>query len=660
MSRKEQFLDAMGALNDRTLEQVDARRREKKRQKRLYLRWAAAAACLCLAAAVILVLLSGRETVGENTLPEAAIREDTERHEQTAGPGRTSDTYQTLPELLAYLSDHDYHGDMAGDGKQTAQFSEASGEGTEVGEEKTAVTLQTEGGAWAYHVGRDAVYISRLEGARAVSVGHIEDPADCLFLWNTHLALVSTFQSGGNELDPEMSTRVTIWDLADPEEPVLLETYEQLGARGVCWTAGEKLYLTTEDGVCACGWSRLDDVSGYYPALTHNGEKVPWGDEDIDILGQPGQVRYTAVSVISMATGQLAEKQAFYGDINRIFYGPDWLALTVASLTETLRENPVVYTFDGSLTYTGKIVTAAAVDAPERNDQKDYVPQDGTYVDIISLSRRDGVYRMVGNCMVRQGEKNTSAFLAMTGDPATGETRAALLPSGEYPGETYPFATYTEILWEPDRAVICLGVMTDMQAQDLGMKTRFLFVTFAGMEAAFHENELTADYVAGTVGTYYGSPLGELFTLIPLDEGICLRYTDLGFGAGGFDVFDFSDSDAPEQLYRADTSLSGEGAFDFVSLIYDPRLYGAETIGVLRVTLGPEEYFRDVELSWCVFAVNPTADEPLVLLSEMPVEQVGTFFGAADLGIAVWEYGGSTYCVTRDMTAPVVCAAAGS
>ncbi|MBQ8930489.1 MAG: hypothetical protein IJ052_08860 [Oscillospiraceae bacterium] len=109
MSRKEQFLDAMGALNDRTLEQVDARRREKKRQKRLYLRWAAAAACLCLAAAVILVLLSGRETVGENTLPEAAIREDTERHEQTAGPGRTSDTYQTLPELLAYLSDHDYH-----------------------------------------------------------------------------------------------------------------------------------------------------------------------------------------------------------------------------------------------------------------------------------------------------------------------------------------------------------------------------------------------------------------------------------------------------------------------------------------------------------------------------------------------------------------------
>ena len=46
MSRKEQFLDAMGALNDRTLEQVDARRREKKRQKRLYLRWAAAAASI--------------------------------------------------------------------------------------------------------------------------------------------------------------------------------------------------------------------------------------------------------------------------------------------------------------------------------------------------------------------------------------------------------------------------------------------------------------------------------------------------------------------------------------------------------------------------------------------------------------------------------------
>ena len=81
-----------------------------------------------------------------------------------------------------------------------------------------------------------------------------------------------------------MSTRVTIWDLADPEEPVLLETYEQLGARSVCWTAGEKLYLTTEDGVCACGWSRLDDVSGYYPALTHNGEKVPWGDEDKELL----------------------------------------------------------------------------------------------------------------------------------------------------------------------------------------------------------------------------------------------------------------------------------------------------------------------------------------------------------------------------------------
>ena len=111
--------------------------------------------------------------------------------------------------------------------------------------------------------------------------------AQQLFLCGDTLVLVSSFASGGNELDQERSARVQLYDLTDPKSPTLTNEFIQLGDIVACYTSGSTLSLLTTDGVCACGWSRLDDVSEYIPQTSKNSKPVVWEDAEICILGAP-------------------------------------------------------------------------------------------------------------------------------------------------------------------------------------------------------------------------------------------------------------------------------------------------------------------------------------------------------------------------------------
>ena len=245
-----------------------------------------------------------------------------------------------------------------------------------------------------------------------------------------------------------------------------------------------------------------------------------------------------------------------------------------------------------------------------------------------------------------EGEVTASYFMAIAASTETGEANFSLLSA-----ENYPYGSFTEVLWEPDRAIACVGVMRGALSADadIEMETKFILAQFDGLQVKLLENELTGAYLGGRVGVGYGNPLGEFETLISMGQGIYVRYSNPAEGPGGFDVFDFSDSAAPKLLYRSNNSLSGSDAFDYAWYVYDEH-----TFGTLKVLLGAEDYFRDVKLSWCVFSVDSAEETAITLQQEYPLDkEVKTFIGADALGYVVFNVGYDVYYVTRDMPSAV-------
>ncbi|MCH5341858.1 MAG: beta-propeller domain-containing protein [Acetatifactor sp.] len=650
-----ELLDAVGGIDAEYVE--DAARKRKLWHSPLWAKIVFGVACFALILTAAIVTLPGILKEPGDDMPPGS---GDDPKVMQAGPdktpgdlnegdvgayGNTSDTYTDLPALLSYLSDHDVHNEGRMDASGGGSVSPAQGESGQLEKaelvESTGVAVDTTG-KYSYHIGETSVQISLLDGSNTKNVGSIDVPADGIFTCNDHLLIISQFRSGGDILNEELSVRVSIYDITVPQNPVLQDEYTQLGRLTACWMVGANLYLVTGDGVCACGWSRLDDASGYYPALSHNGEAVEWGDEDISILGEPTRVQYSAITAINGNTCEVVVKEALYGNIKKLFYGEGWIAVTAASETDKTRENPVLYTFDSELCFTGKINAAKILDVPEQNELKDYTAQDGSYLNIVSVSKAGGLYRLLGTDMVRDGEVTASYFMAIAASTETGEADAALLSA-----ENYPYGSFTEVLWESDRAIICVGVMrgTLSAGDDIEMETRVIFAQFDGLQVKLLENQLTAAYLGGRVGVYYGNPLGEFGTLISMGQGIYVRYSNPAEGPGGFDVFDFSDSAAPQLLYRSENSLSGGNAFDYVWYVYD-----GHTFGTLKVLLGEEDYFRDVSLSWCVFSVDSTKETVITLQREYPLDkEVKTFIGADILGYAVFNVGYDVYYVTRNM-----------
>ena len=621
MNRDDLYQSFCG-VDDEILERSEAAGPARRRPA--WVRWAALAACLALVLA-----LPGLLDRAPGTTEDQAPLTD----EAAAGQA-TSDTYAGLPELLVYLSGHDSHG---GDKLEAGGFGAAAGQGGAGLVENTGAAVAGDGG-YVCHMGEEAVRISLADGETFTPAASVDGPADGIFLHGDTLFVVSQFASGGDELQPEWSVRIGAWDLTDPRRPALLDEYIQLGQLTACWMDGAALCVVTGDGVCACGWSRLDGTEGYVPRLSHNGEDVAWDEGEISILGAPTRLQYAAVTVIDGDTRAVAGKKALYGDFLQLFYGPGYLAATVAAETATSRENPVLYTFDGRLQYTGKVSAAQLLGLPEQNPLEDYSPRDGAYLEIAAVERADGVYRMLGTCTVLQGEAAETSFVAIAADPATGEAGTALLPAADD-----PYAFYTEVRWEEGRAIACVAVARDGGAR---RETRFLFAGFDGLTATLTGTELTGAYLDGRVGVSYGNPMGAFETLIPMGDGIYLRYSHPDQGPGGFDVYDFSHSAAPSLLYRAGESLGGRDAFDYVWHVYDGR-----TVGILKVLTGEEDPFRDVGLAWCVCRLDD-AGEP-ALLRELPLEgTVSTYFGADAIGFAVFPVGDTLCYVTRAMDAP--------
>lgn len=624
MNRKDLY-EGFGELDEEILE-----RSEKARRRPRWVRWGALAACVCLAAAGALwgYLAGGNDYGVPPKKPVDPVVLPTENVQTAAFP--TSDHYETLEDLLAYLSDHDSHNGKNQDGAGNESIAAESQDAVE----GTAVVVYQ---GFVYHIAGEKVSVSKLEGTESVKCGDIDFAADQMFLCDDRLILVNSFVSGGSELEEEFSACVQIYDLEDPGAPEKIEEYVQGGSITACYMSGTALYLLTSDGVCACGWSRLDDVSAYVPRLTQNGGQVEWGDAEICILGAPTSIRYIAAAKIDVSSGGIMGKQAFYGDITEIFYGPQWFAIMTQSQTDSMMTHPDIYIFEApeAFMYAGKISMAALLGLDTSVRMNDWSRPDGEYPTVVSVTKAGSVFRLIGKCDVRrEGEWETLALLAVTADLSTGESRYELLET-----EEDLYFKFDDLVWEENRAVVSVS---HIEITENGVLTEnlFFFAEFSDMKIKLFQNSLTADHAAGVDGMYgYGNPFGYLDTFIPMGGGIYLRYNE---SPDGLDVYDFLDSADPLCLYRSKGDLPAGCRFDFIW-----EVYSEDTFGVMTITPDANGEYRNVTFSWNIYSVDPDKEEPYTLLA------VYTFgesedFPTSSLGFATFEYDGQRYCVSGD------------
>jgi len=613
---------------------------------------AAIAACLCFMTfgALYGLGMNGKFSIPSSGMPHAkreSIPENKQlSHSDSTGQSavsgetlftssiRTSDTYETLEELLSYLSRHDGHNSRSDGSQSITPGLTASVQS--VAEGSNAIVHA----GYAYHLGDSMIHISKLENDPPEKAGNIPFTRELnkpqLFLYGDTLVLTGSFISDGSELDRAYSTCVRLYDLSNPEAPELTNEYIQLGEHTACYLDDEFLYLLTEDGICACGWSRLQDPSQYYPQLSRNGEEIPWTDEEIHILDTPTNVQYVAAARINLNTGEIAGKQAFYGDIQNVFYGPQWLALVTWSRTDSLLTQPHIYTFEPSAGFlcTGKTELAEKLELRESIPLNEGRLTEESFVRILSMTKSGNTYRLVGELTkAKSSNAAETSLLVMTLDDRTGEHRVATTPLDL---ENRKFYSIDDLLWEDNRAIISVANYAE---QNIQMVNYFLFAEFTGPDILLSSSQLTADRVCGVDGMYaYGKPFGSLDTLLPMGDGIYLRYNQT---PDGLDIYDFSDSNAPRRLYLSAGDIPKECRFAFTWKIYDEQ-----TFGIMVVTPDREKQFRNAEFTWRIYAISTDMDNPYTILAEYSLGKGGLSF-LADSGFAAFEYAGRHYFVDK-------------
>ncbi len=596
--RGDELLDAMEGIDKRYIEDAA---KTPRRKRPVWLRVTAAAACVCL---LVCGVWQGwrwyafRSTMlegGAVALPQEAFA--------------TSDTYDTLSELLEGLSGGEEHLSTRGD---DVEIPVKAAESTALTEGKNAVVYN----GYSYHLGRQQIIISSLSGNTPQAVGvidvdltavslkedqHAYASFTALFLRDDRLIAVNTLEiEGGKAVDRGTYTVVTVYSLADPATPALLHCFVQLGSPTHVYMAGDTLMLMTADGVCACGWSRLKNTEDYIPQLSVDGAAVAWGEERLHILGTPTMVRYLAVTQIDTATATVTDHHAFYGYVTDVYYGADWFALSVVEDVDK------VYTFtvDDGIQYTGV-----------------FAMPDPTFArtSVLSVAKDNEVYRVVSEYSTGRGGNTKTSLLGMTANIRTGKSYYRLLQL-----EQARLWLLPEVYWEEDSAVIVV-------------EDALLFAEFYGMSVRLHETPFAAE----TIRNVWGSNAHK--TLIDLSDGQYLRFNAT---TDGLELWDLSRSDAPVTRLT-ETVLSGEERFDFYWTVYDKH-----TIGVAVAVPDENGKHHQSNMLWHIYRLDRTGKTPFELLAVYDLKTEPDFAVSFNR-FASFEYEGQHYITTANLPVPL-------
>ena len=619
-----------------SLDLIEAADEPPIRQRVMWFKWGGLAACLCAITAVrtLKAPQGGPGGVIFPTGPSASPCVSAGPQESVGAPvdrpqERTSDTYSSLEELLGYLRFHDTHtSDPKGGASSRPKLTGKEGAGADSDWQTGRNVVSHEGTVYQIVKG-DPLYNEKYvaifhDGAETGRV-ELATPPEALYLSEGKLIVVGRRQNNMElDLDTEdAGTAVTVYDLSNPQKPVRTDVYHQRGAWAACWAANGKLWLVTLDGVCACGYSRLADLDDYKPQLVHNGEIIPWPEEDIRILGAPTRVSYVAAACIDVKASEVICKRAIYGDIEDVFYGPDWLALAASSTPEPGYTFQDVYTFDGSLTYTGRCRVAEDFGLEKTQtrpeDEEPEPPRPGQRPEIKAVSKAGTIWRIIGTIFLPDGSTWSRDLFAMTFDPDTGGTAGACL--------SLPEAQFDidDVLWEEDRAIISAGFV---RFDPFEQGARLAFAEFEdtgfGTSIDLFSSDILCDRVTGIENMYsYGSPLGWIHPFIPLSGGWYLRYNGT---PNGFDIYDLSRNRNPVCIYKSEGDIPEGCRLDFdYRVLYSGG--AASSVAVKLITPRDGDY-RQPDYSWCIFSLD---EEPPVVPRVSQERYPATGFDPASL-----------------------------
>ncbi len=591
---KNDLFNAIGEIDDDILARSET---AKSYKPRLMLRIAAIAACLCIllsAAAVGLIYKFGSEKENSDLDSSSDI------HSGKLDTGKpTSEKYKTLDELLADLSANDNHANTLGSGVATSSDSDGIEYFTkvyvkgdykfEIADSYPKITQVGDEIRYEFIKTEDKVHIKRIdEDGYYTNIVNRDIDAERFMLYNDILIAENDYA-------------IRFYSITDPSNPSFITEYTiERGAS--LYRAEDELYFILSDGVCACGWSRTDDVSEYYPSYSHDGQTDKWGDENISILGEPTRVSYVAVMKLSLETFDVIDKHAYYGDIEEFNYGPDWFTIT----TKTRKKsdgyvlNPDVYTFDTAKTlkHTGKIDVAAIFG----REKKVFLSEKGYADDIrmISVAKIDGKIRIIGGDYIRDPKPDVNhhyVLMAMEADMANEQYVSAEL----YLDYTNP--GFNQRLNESGRTILTVNY-DDKYEPDPYRNSTFIFIEFSDERVDIIPSNMTAERVEGI-----NSVGGITDAIVPIDNGIYIRYNK---DHNGFSVYDFSDSRSPKLLHNA-APLIGESDFNSFSWIK----YSENLFGVARGTptdFGFEADPTRYDIYWDIYSFDPTSETPFTLV----------------------------------------------
>lgn len=626
---KNDLFNAIGELDDDILERSDS---AKSYKRPLYIRFALIAACLCTLFSVLAVeLFQNLESDKEKSDAESS----SDIHSDAIDIGKpTSEKYKTLGELLADLSKNDNHKNTLGSGVTTSSDSDGiehlsqvyiRGEYqfiisdyyhqiTQVGNEIRHENIKT----------GDKVYIQRIDenGYYTNIVNHDID--------------AKSFMLYKDILIAKNDSVISFYDITDLSNPSLITEFAfETGAS--VYRVEDELYFTFSDGVCACGWSRTDDMSEYYPSYSRDGKADKWGDENISILGEPTRVDYVAVMKLSLETLEVIDKRAYYGDIEEFNYGPDWFTVT----TKTNKKsdgyvlNPDVYTFDTTkaLKHTGKVDVSDVFGRDKKvpYSEKGYA----NHIRVLSVAKIDGKFRIIGAEYIRYPKPDVIhhyVLMAMEADMANERYVSAELYLD------YANSEFNQRLNEKDRTILTVNYK-DNNDKDPYRNSTFIFIEFSDERVDIIPSNLTVERVEGI-----NSSGGITNAIVPIDNGIYIRYNS---DHNGFNVYDFSDSKNPKLLSAA-VPLIGENDFNSFSWIK----YSENLFGVARGTLSDpksETSTKYYDIYWDIYSFDPTSKTPFTLIESKQV-----FSYTSRTRFAIKNFDGTYYIVEYTSIEPVM------
>lgn len=545
------LLDAIGGMDERLLERSEEAPRRK---------WPGFAAAACAAVALLGALIWKPPT--ESVQPEPT--------EPFVFNPNTSDRFADLDALLAHLSKYETHN---GEKYRGGSVDVTARNGTV----SSPMAIY---GNYAYYRGNNKVHIAQTTALDLGSVGTLDtvglsqrfdyaftdhyNSADRIFvLKQTLIVVLEDFMPDSEEY--QSLVRVQLYDLADPLKPVLQREFCLYGNLADAILEGDTLVLLTSDGACACGWGGGKE---YHPNLCVDGVLQDWPNEQISILGEPTKLEYASVALINCASGEVADKHAFYGNIEKVFFDSDWIALQIGEAE--------AYTFRlaQDITYTGKLAS-------------DQIQQ------ILSITATQDRFRLMA-------KDRSGSLLALEAQPTTGFSESCAFPFDQW--EAFQAL---EILWEENRAIVITTSWTSDHEKiySLPFQCALTVADFSGEKIRFPEQPLSLEL---STRLLHGNAhqrkylLGDVHLLIPVDTDLYALYSN---HPGRLDLLDLSDSAAPRFLREDAITLPHQQTFGD-----GWEAYGS---GVIGIQSGDR---------WLIYGIEPEAEEPFRLLDFCQVE----------------------------------------